>query len=234
METTTQETEVKEEDQKPQEEDTNQEQNEESPEKINWKRFREARQKEREQKIEAEKRAAEKEAEAEALRKAMEALVNKPSSHASEEYEDESEQARIQRMVKESLEAERKRMEAEQAQREAQEFPQRLQSTFGDFNQVCSAENLDYLEYHYPEVATAYRYMPDGYDKWSSIYKAVKRFVPNPQAKGEEKKIERNLSRPQSMSVGGMTHSGDTAPVYLDDARRQANWERMSRVMKGG
>jgi hypothetical protein len=233
MENTTQEPEVKEEAQKPQEEITTNDQNEDTPEKINWKRFREARQKEREQKLEAEKRASEKEAEAEALRKAMEALVNKPQ--ANQDYdEEESESARIQRMVRESLEAERKRIEAEQAQREAQEFPQRLQSQFSDFNQVCSADNLDYLEYHYPEVATAYKHMPDGYDKWASIYKAVKRFVPNTQSQKEEKKIDRNLGRPQSMSVGGRTHTSDTAPSYLDDAKREANWLRMQKVMRGG
>ena len=77
----------------------------------NWRKFREQREIERKARLEADKRAAEKAAEAEALRKALEAVVNKPtnqhqqtSSHNyySEDIE-ESEEQRIERKVAEML-----------------------------------------------------------------------------------------------------------------------------------
>jgi len=50
----------------------------ETVEQINWKKFRQDREVERKQKEEAIKRASEKEAEAQALKAAMEAILNKP------------------------------------------------------------------------------------------------------------------------------------------------------------
>lgn len=210
----------------------------ETQEQINWKKFREAREVERKEKIAAEKRAAEKEAEAEALKAAMEAILNKPNPQVQNNYnqsiEDESEEQRIQRLVAQSLDAERKRDAIERQQREAQEAPQRIAQAMPDFHQVCSAENVDYLEYHYPEVAAAFNYMPDGFDKWSTVYKAVKKLVPNTDSRRDQSKAEKNFNKPQAMSIAGKTQVGDTAPQMLDDARKQANWARMQKAMRGG
>ncbi len=209
----------------------------ETQEQINWKKFREAREIERKQKEAAEKRANEKEAEAHALKAAMDAILNKPSNNhqtmASQE-EDLSEDERIQRKVEIAIADRERKNEESRLKREQSEFPQRLNSTYSDFNQVCNADNLDYLEYHYPEVANAFSKMPDGYDKWATIYKAVKRFVPNPDSKKDQAKAEKNFNKPQAMSIAGKTQVGDTAPRSLDDKRRQDNWNRMQRVMKGG
>ena len=210
---------------------------EESQEQINWRKFREAREIERKQKIEAEKRAAEKEAEAQALKAALEAIVNKPSpsnSHQINEYSEETEEERIKRLVSKSIEEQRKKDQIEKEQKEHAEFPQRLVATFSDFDKVCTSDNLDYLEYHYPEVADAFKSMPDGYDKWSKVYKAVKRFVPNIDSKKEQVKAEKNFNKPQAMSSPGKTQVGDTAPQNLDDKRKADNWARMQKVMRGG
>jgi len=211
----------------------------ETTEQINWKKFREAREVERKQKIEAEKRAAEKEAEAQALKAAMEALLNKQDHRQAtmDVYnpdQDISEDEKIQRKIDAALAEREKRYQQERIQQEQANFPQRLTETFRDFDQVCTHENLDYLEYHYPEVAAAFKNLPDGYDKWSNVYKAVKRFVPNVDGKKEQNKADKNFSKPQAMSIAGKTQVGDTAPIQLDEARRQANWQRMQKVMKGG
>lgn|SRR5574338_705192 len=210
----------------------------ETIEQINWKKFRQDREIERKQKEEALKRAAEKEAEAQALKAAMEAILNKPQPQQTPQQnpyyqEDLTEDQRIEAKVAAALAAKEQQLEAERKRREAQELPQKLASTFTDFNTVCSTENLDYLEYHYPEVALAFRHAPDGYDKWAAVYKAVKRFVPVPDSRKDQAKAEKNFNKPQSMSVPGVTQVGDTAPIQLDDKRRADNWARMQAVMKG-
>lgn len=212
----------------------------ETQEQINWKKFREAREVERKQREAAEKKAAEKEAEAIALKAAMDALLTKTTPHYQpNQYQNNNESVelsddeRIQQRVDAAF-AKREQAEAEaRSKREQAEFPQRLTSTYNDFNQVCSPDNLDYLEYHYPEVAAAFKHAPDGYDKWSNIYKAVKRFVPNTDSKKESNKAEKNFNKPQAMSIAGKTQVGDTAPQTMDDKRRSDNWARMQRVMKG-
>ncbi len=212
----------------------------ETAEQINWKKFREERAEERKQKEILEKKAREKEAEATALKAAMDAILNKqPVSHSnrqqeSEYEEEETEDQRIEKKVNALLSAKERQYEDERKRREQAEFPNKLVSTYSDFNQVCTAENLDYLEYHYPEVAAAFKHAPDGYDKWASVYKAVKRFVPNSDNAKDKSKAEKNFSKPQSMSVAGVTQTGDAPPMMLDDKRRQDNWSRMQKVMKGG
>lgn len=212
----------------------------EQTQEINWKKFREQREIERKLKIEAEKKAAEKEAEASALKAAMDALLNKQSTNSShssnDQYSDdeESDDVRIQKKIDAALSARERQYEQQRIQKEQAEFPQKLVSTYNDFNDVCTTENLDYLEYHYPEVASAFTHAPDGFDKWASIYKAVKRFVPNTSSQKEQKKAEKNFNKPQAMAASGATQTGDSAPMQLDDKRRQDNWSRMQRVMKGG
>ncbi len=213
----------------------------ESQEEINWRKFREQREIDRKQKEAAEKRALEKDAEASALKAAMEAILNKKSTNSvdvsSNQYsndEELSEDERIQRKVDAALTIKEREYEERRKQKELAEYPQKLNSAYKDFNQVCSSENLDYLEFHYPEVAKAFRNQPDGFDKWSDIYAAVKRFVPNINNKKDQAKAEKNFNKPQSMTVSGATQTGDSAPVHLDDKRRSDNWARMQRVMKGG
>jgi hypothetical protein len=210
-----------------------------TPDQINWKNFREQREKERKEKIAIEQEAQRKSEEIAALKAAMEAILNKqqPVSHQTESFEDMSDEDRIKKQVDAAVSAalaEKAKIEEQQRrEREAKEFPQKLVQVYSDFNAVCTADNLDYLEYHYPEVASAFKVQPEGFDKWSNIYKALKRFIPNTNAGKEAAKADKNLSKPQSMSVPGMAATGDSAPMVFDDKRRADNWARMQRVMKG-
>lgn len=206
---------------------------EETQEQINWKKFREQREVERKQKEAAEKRANEKEAEALALKAAMEAILNKPSPMQQINEEEVDEDTRFKKRIDAALAERDAREEQRRREREQQEFPQRLTANFTDFDKVCTTENLDYLEYHYPEVASAFKYAPDGYEKWAAVYKAVKRFVPNTESKKDQNKAEKNFNKPQAMSVPGVTQVGDTAPMQLDEKRRADNWQRMQKIMKG-
>jgi hypothetical protein len=79
-----------------------------------------------------------------------------------------------------------------------------------------------------------FSHLPDGYDKWQAIYKAVKRFVPNTDSRQDSMKAERNLQKPASISSPGNTQGGNAMPgAKLDESRKAANWERMQRTLKG-
>jgi|SRR5271170_478814 len=206
----------------------------ENLQEINWKKFREDRERERKEREEIERDRAKKADENAALKAALEVLANKPSNQTSTSDQlEETEEQRIRRQIKEGIEEHDRQKDSERAKREAQELPQLLQRNFTDFNAVCTNENLDYLEYHYPEVAAPYKHLPDSYEKWANIYKAVKRFVANPDSTKDQKKAEKNFNKPQSMAVPGSTMTTDTPPSVLDDKRKENNWIRMQRRMKG-
>lgn len=205
---------------------------------ANWKAFREERAAERKAKEEAERRAADKAAEAEALKAALEASLNKiqQRNYHNERTEDieESEQERIDKRVK-AIIAEREAVyEKEREQRERLEAPNRIMQTYPDFKQVVSEENCDYLDCHHPELTAPFKYMPEGYEKWQAMYKAIKKLIPNYNSKQEEKKAEKNLQKPGSISSAGATQGTGAMPsAKLDDAKKAANWERMQRSLKG-
>jgi hypothetical protein len=203
----------------------------ETQEDKNWKVFRENREKERQEKILAEKRLSEKEAEANALKAAMETLLSKPQQQALSQDDDLTEDDRINKKVQEAMERKDREYEAHRRQKEAQEFPAQLKRAYGDFDSVCTTENCDYLEYHHPEVANALKYMPEGFEKWSGIYQAIKRYIPNNNSAKDKAKAEANAKKPQSMSTAGIAQTGDTAPHYLDDKRKADNWARMRKAM---
>lgn len=208
---------------------------EETTEQINWRKFRETRKIDRAQKEEAEKRAVAKEAEANALKQAMEALLsknNQSSQSSNGEYQqEESEDIRIQKKVDAAIQERDKRDAEYRRQREIAEYPQRLEATYSDFSHVCSSENLDYIDYHYPEISKAFQNMPEGFDKWAAIYKSVKKLIPNTDSRKDQAKADKNFNKPQAMSAPGKTQTGDNPPLKLDDKRRTDNWERMKRVM---
>lgn len=206
--------------------------------KANWKAFREQRELERKAREEADRRASEKAAEAEALRAALEAITNKPTNNRQQnnDYDDieETEEQRIDKRVEAAIKQREAQAEQQRKQRELQEYPERLVANYSDFNKVCNSENLDYLEYHYPEVATPFKHLPDGYEKWAAIYKAVKRFVPNTDSRQDQNRAEKNLNKPGSISSPGNTQGGNAmGTAKLDEARKAANWERMQRTLKG-
>ncbi len=205
-----------------------------SPEnEINWKKFREDRAKERAATLEANNRAAAKEEEARALKAALEAVVNKPSYNSVQnDSQDETEDQRLDRLIEEKWQKKQNKEREERAKQEAHELPQKMGRTFKDFDQVCSQENIDYLEYHHPEIHRALKKLPDSFDNWSDIYHTMKKLIPNADSKADAKKAEKNFNKPQSMSVAGSTQTSDHAPQMLTDAKRAANWKRMQQNMR--
>lgn len=214
----------------------------ESVNERNWREFRKKREEERKAKEESDRRAAEEaaraakaEEERNALKAVLETVINKPAYQVEEKDESEEDriQKQIQAQVNAAIEANEKRRLEEQKKREVQEIPNRLVQSFPDFNNVCTKENLDYLEYHYPEVYAGYKNSAENFETWAGVYKAIKRFVPNLDGKKEAARIEKNLNRPQSMSQHGMSTTGDVAPIKSADERYKQNWSRMQRVLKG-
>lgn len=209
---------------------------EESEQDRNWKKFREQREIERKQ-LEAEKkRASEKEKEAAALKAAMDSLLNKPeqrngSQREEVDYFEDDEEKRIEKLVEKKMQEKERAFEETRRQRETQEMPDRLRQAHQDFDQICTPDNLDYLEYHYPEIAGAFGHMPNGIEKWTSVYKAVKRLVPNTDGKRTQAQAEKNLARPQA-GAGSQAGQG-MAPTHLSEDRRAANWARMQKVLRG-
>jgi len=217
----------------------------ENSEDVNWKAFREARKKDRAEKEAAERKAADKEAEVAALKAAMEAAFSKNTpttaqrtdyqSYGFDETESEEEkfEKKVREKVKEELSAFEQRMLQQQQQREHQEYPQRLSQSYPDFNSVVTEENLDYLEYHYPEIARPLKRQNEGFDKWSDTYHALKKLVPNAaNAKREAQKAAQNGVKPRSMSSQGITQPQEMKNI-LSDSQKAANWERMQRTLKG-
>lgn len=213
----------------------------------NWRAFREARKKDRAEKEAAEKRAAEKEQEVAALKAAMEAAFSKsaPSPQAYQEYygtnqgydqHEETEDQRIEKKVNKLLAEKEDQYRREQVEHERREYPNRLSKDFPDFGHVCSQENLDYLDFHYPEVSRPLQRLNEGYDKWHDIYHAVKKFIPNHStAKKEALRADINSNKPRSISSSGPSPTGTKSMESWQEAeaRRAENWARMQRTLKG-
>lgn len=211
----------------------------------NWRAFREARKKDRADREAAERKAHEKEAEISALKAAMEAAFSKssPTPQAYQQYygmntsaeQEETEDERIERKVQAVLSVREAAAEKSRIEKEQQEYPNRLNQTYSDFNTIISQENLDYLDYHYPEVSRPLQRLQDGYDKWSDIYKAVKKFVPNTTtSKKDAAKAEVNFNKPKSISSTSITQPGEAVgSARLTEEKRASNWERMQKILKG-
>lgn len=210
----------------------------ETAEDPNWRIIREQRKVERKAREDAEKKAAEKEAEAQAFKAALEALANKPQQGQQQSYfnqTEESDDERIEKKVAAALKKREEEYAKQQHEAELKEYPQRLRQNMPDFDKVCTAENIDYLEYHHPEIAEPFRYMPDGYKKWESMYKVAKKLIPNMEAKKDMAKVDKNLSKPGSISSTGTTQGTGSMSdgIRLTEEKKAANWQRMQKLTKG-
>jgi hypothetical protein len=212
----------------------------------NWKAFREARKKDRIEKEAAEKRAADKEAEVTALKAAMEAAFSKsvPTPQAYQQYYgmqpttdvEEPEGTQIKKQFDAMWAAKKEEERRDAMERERHEYPNRLQRDFPDLQNVCSQENIDYLDYHFPEVARPLGRLPEGYDKWHDIYHAVKKFIPNhANMHKDAAKADNNQMKPKSISSQTSTPPGQKNMETWQEIeqRRSANYERMQRIIKG-
>ena len=229
--------------------DKNKQENKDSEanEDPNWRAFREARKRDRADKEAAERRASEKEQEVAALKAAMEAAFTKgsPSPQAYQQYygmsqgndqQEETEDQKIDRKVNELISRKEEQYRKEQAEFEKREYPNRIKRDYPDFSHVCSQENLDYLDFHYPEISRPLQRLADGYDKWSDTYHAVKKLIPNhSNAKKEALRAEINSQKPRSISSTGPSPTGEKPRETWQEmeAKRAENWARMERIRKG-
>lgn len=224
---------------------------EEPKEDVNWRAFREARKKDRAEREAAEKRAQEKEAEAAALRAAMEAAFSNRSAVSPSAYQqyyglqpeheqatqDQNYDAVLEKKVEALLFAKEEKLRQDRAEQERRDLPNRLNRELPGFHEICSQENIDYLDYHFPEIARPLGRLPDDFNKYADIYNAVKKFVPNhTDAKKDSIRADMNLLKPKAMNTVGRTPAGQAGPESWKDVeqRRQANYERMQRLIKGG
>lgn len=219
----------------------------ETAEDPNWRAFREARKRDRAEREAAERKAAEKEAEVAALKAAMEAAFTPKSAPSTQAYQqyygmnqsndhtDESEEQRLERKVNELLARKEELYRKQREEEEQREYPKRLLKDLPDFSQVCSQENLDYLDFHYPEISRPLQRLGDGYDKWHDTYHAVKKLIPNHStARKEAARADINSNKPRSISSTGPSPTGEhTRSTWQEvEARRAENWSRMQRTMK--
>lgn len=204
---------------------------------ANWKAFREQRERERKEREDALRKASEKQAEAEALKAALEAAISKPNYYnqpQQDQYNEESEDQKIEKRVRQIIEEREKKAEIERIEKEKQEAPKKILKDYPDFERVCNQENCDYLDYHHPEITAPFKHMPDGYEKWSMMYKVIKKLIPNTDATKEMARADKNLNKPGSISTPGGTQGQSAMPsAKLDEARKAANWERMQKAIKG-
>ena len=204
---------------------------------INWKKFKEAREQDRKRAEEESKRAADKEAEVLALKAAMEAILSKPNHQQPSNLnsdEEETEDQRIEKKVEAKLAQREIEFEKRRRDQEAKETPNRLLSMFPDYEKVVSNSNIDYMEYHHPELAKSLGQRPDSLEKFVDIYNAMKRYVPNTDTKKDAAKAESNLKKPGSLSRTGVTQGGNAMPgARLDEQRKADNWARMQKSLKG-
>jgi hypothetical protein len=211
----------------------------------NWRAFREARKQDRAQREAAEKRAVEKENEVAALKAAMETAFSKSSptpeayqqyygSNQSYDQQEETEDQRIEKKVNKLLADRENKYRQEQEEYERREYPNKLNKNYPDFSQVCSQENLDYLDYHFAEISRPLQRLPDGYDKWSDIYHAVKKLIPNQnRQKQDSAKADANTNKPKSMSTTQLSQPGhaSTSSYQEIEQRRAENWARMQKTI---
>jgi len=207
---------------------------EETPEQINWKKFREDRVRERKEKEEAQRIAQQKQEETESLKRVLEEVVNKPSRNDDQEEYEDDDNTRIQKEVERVLAAREKVREEERKQHEITQLPKKLASNLPDFNDICSQENLDYLEYNFKEIAEPYKYMPDSYDKWEMIYRAIKKHIPDAaKRKKYEELATKNMNSPQAPASIQTANKSSSNPHVLSDEAKKANWKRMQLALKG-
>ena len=201
----------------------------ENSEEMNWIKFRESREEDRRKREHAEKVASDKSFEAEALRKALEALIDKPDVKQIEESEDD----RLRKKIDEVFNEREKNYIERRQKQELAEIPQRLVELYPDFDTVCSKENLDWLDFKYPEISESHKDSPESLKKWSNIYKTVKKLMPNSDSSREKSRAEKNVAKPMSISSAGMSEGGDFAPAReLTDQMKLENQRRMNKIMK--
>lgn len=79
----------------------------------------------------------------------------------------------------------------------------KIKAVYPDFEKVVSAENVERLNYEYPEVAQSLKDNPDIYSKAAAAYSIIKRFgihQEDPIQTYEKQKATQNLSKPRPLA----------------------------------
>lgn len=124
--------------------------------------------------------------------------------------------------LKKEREEEKKRNAEEKRQRELA----RIKAERADIAQVCSDENLAWLEYKYPEEAAAIASCGDDAKKLTLAYSFLKKMMPNPQAEKDRVKVEANASKPKPMQGMPNPVPDSNAPHMLSREQKDQIWKR--------
>lgn len=219
-------------------------------EQINWRKFREQREKERVEREKAEQRARQKEEETEALRQVLETMMtSKESSLTQKEQQDIISDLidddiptgkdikgfitkQVPDLINSIIEQREAKREEERRKKEVDEMPVKLRTAHRDFDNIVSQENLDYLDYHHPEIAKALSYMPNSFEKWSSVYSAVRKLVPN-TGERDLKRMEQNAIKPQhAAAVASPPPNERGYGRSLTEQEKKENYERLRKLAR--
>lgn len=189
--------------------------------------------KEKNRKLEEDRSRREKELED--LKVAFQVMVEKKDSSSTFQDNEDTDhkkfvQDEIQRLFREEQSKKKQQEDAERTYRDTMAIKQEMP----DLLEVCSQENLAYLEYYNPEIAIPIGRMPDGLEKTKLAYQAIKKHVK--MAKKEKEKVEQNLSKPKSVhsSYSNETTSDkENSSGVLSDRRRNETWQKMQRLISG-
>lgn len=208
----------------------------ENDKEENFRAFREQRKREQEEL--ATERERNKKLEEDQTRRAKEledmklvvqSLLEKKQSYDDEEDE---EQKRIQKQIDTGIQKYEDSKRKQDDERRFKEESLTLKEKMPDLMEVCSPENISYLEYYHPEIAIPLGKMPDGFEKTKLAYQAIKKHVK--MAKKEKEQIEKNMSKPKSVysSYSNESQKEDSSP-YTSEKKRTEVWNKMQRLISG-
>jgi len=215
------------------------EQKTEDPNERNWKAFLEKRKEEQRMLADEQKRSRELEAENfrrqkdfDDLKRAFEAVVQKKEEYSPYDNEEPQEKI-IEKKVEEIIsKRDKERMQVEESRRQREESVI-MQKEMPDFTDVCSTDNLAYLEYYYPEMATPLAMMKPGLEKNKLVYQAVKKHVKMDNKSKD--RIDQNINKPKSVhsAISNERASDENHAAYPTEERRSKVWAEMQRLMSG-
>jgi hypothetical protein len=109
-----------------------------------------------------------------------------------------------------------KALQEAEMQRSERELPQRLKTTFPDFDTVVTEQNVQQLIALEPELAQAVEKIGDKYAQAVAAYKYIKAFIPQATADTTKAndKIAKNLGQPKAMGAATASSPLATAASF--------------------
>lgn len=205
----------------------------------NWKAFLEKRKEEQKENLALQKKLEEsnqenarREREIENLKIAFKSLAEKKEEPSNYDYDGDDQKKIIQdevnRVISKRDKENEERETAERIRKEAIEIKEQMP----DLMDVCSHDNIAYLEYYHPEIAIPLGAMPNGFMKTKMAYQAVKKHVK--MGMKEKDKIEKNLAKPKSLH-SAISNEGqqEESSGNMSDKKKTETWNKMQRLMSG-